>query len=148
METLTFNPGEVREIVGHLSALMNRIPLQPPANETDYAEAVRVLNGLLDAGGADENHELAPLVDILGSLIGSYEDANHDVPGVTPEAVLRELMNQHNLKQSDLPEIGSQGVISEILSGKRELNTRQIGLLAQRFRISPAVFFPQVSIAA
>ncbi|WP_167338422.1 helix-turn-helix domain-containing protein [Paraburkholderia oxyphila] len=57
-------------------------------------------------------------------------------------------MNQHNLKQSDLPEIGSQGVISEILNGKRELNTRQIGLLAQRFRISPAVFFPPVSIAA
>jgi HTH-type transcriptional regulator / antitoxin HigA len=148
METLMFGPGEVREMVGHLSALMNRVPLQPPSNEAEYAEAVRVLNALLDAGGADEHHALAPLVEILGSLIGSYEDAHHAVPGAAPQVVLRELMNQQDLKQSDLPEIGSQGVVSEILSGKRELNTRQIGLLAQRFRVSPAVFFPEVSVAA
>jgi HTH-type transcriptional regulator/antitoxin HigA len=50
-------------------------------------------------------------------------------------------MNEHGLRQSDLPEIGSQGVVSEILSGKRELNTRQIRVLAARFSVSPAVFF-------
>jgi HTH-type transcriptional regulator/antitoxin HigA len=37
--------------------------------------------------------------------------------------------------------LGSQGVVSEILSGKRELNTRQIAALADRFGVSPAVFF-------
>jgi HTH-type transcriptional regulator/antitoxin HigA len=35
-------------------------------------------------------------------------------------------MEQHGLKQTDLREIGSQGVVSEILSGKRDLNVRQI----------------------
>jgi len=35
-------------------------------------------------------------------------------------------MDQHGLTQSDLPEIGSQGVVSEILSGKRELNARRL----------------------
>jgi HTH-type transcriptional regulator/antitoxin HigA len=44
------------------------------------------------------------------------------------------------LKQSDLPEIGSRGVLSEILSGKRQLNIRQLKLLSQRFKVSPAVF--------
>jgi HTH-type transcriptional regulator/antitoxin HigA len=29
-------------------------------------------------------------------------------------------MLDHNLKQTDLTEIGSQGVVSEILNGKRE----------------------------
>jgi HTH-type transcriptional regulator/antitoxin HigA len=29
-------------------------------------------------------------------------------------------MDEHELTQSDLPEIGSQGVVSEILSGKRD----------------------------
>ncbi len=29
------------------------------------------------------------------------------------------LMEEHGLRQSDLPEIGSQGVVSEILNGKR-----------------------------
>ncbi len=31
-------------------------------------------------------------------------------------------MEQHGLKQGDMPDIGSQGVVSELLSGKRELN--------------------------
>jgi len=39
-----------------------------------------------------------------------------------------------------LPEVGSQGVVSEVLSGKRELNVRQIRALAKRFHVSPAVF--------
>jgi HTH-type transcriptional regulator/antitoxin HigA len=49
-------------------------------------------------------------------------------------------MVEHDLKQSDLPEIGSQGVVSEILSGKRQLNVRQIKNLSKRFKVSPAVF--------
>jgi HTH-type transcriptional regulator/antitoxin HigA len=54
--------------------------------------------------------------------------------------VLQYLMEEHSLRQSDLPEVGSQGVVSEILNGKRELNVRQIRELAQRFHVSPAVF--------
>ena len=50
------------------------------------------------------------------------------------------LMDGHNLTQSDLPEVGSQGVISEIIRGKRELNVRQIRALAKRFKVSPSVF--------
>lgn len=50
-------------------------------------------------------------------------------------------MEEHGLKQDDLKEIGSQGVVSEILRGKRELNTRQISMLAKRFGVSPAAFF-------
>jgi HTH-type transcriptional regulator/antitoxin HigA len=49
-------------------------------------------------------------------------------------------MEEHELTQSDLPEVGSQGVVSEILNGKRELNVRQIRALAERFGVSTAVF--------
>jgi HTH-type transcriptional regulator/antitoxin HigA len=45
-------------------------------------------------------------------------------------------MEQHGLVQSDLPEIGSQGVVSEILRGKRRLNARQIRALTRRFGIA------------
>jgi HTH-type transcriptional regulator/antitoxin HigA len=54
--------------------------------------------------------------------------------------VLRFLMEEHGLTQSDLPEIGSQGAVSDILRGKRELNVRQIRALPMRFQVSPAVF--------
>jgi len=49
-------------------------------------------------------------------------------------------LQEHELRQSDLPEIGSQGIVSEVLTGKRELNVRQIMQLAKRFGVSPAVF--------
>ena len=49
-------------------------------------------------------------------------------------------MEEHELTQSDLPEVGSQGVVSEILSGKRKLNIRQIHALSERFGVSPSVF--------
>jgi hypothetical protein len=44
------------------------------------------------------------------------------------------------LQQADLPEVGSQSVVSEILNGKRDLNVRQIRALVKRFHVSPAVF--------
>jgi HTH-type transcriptional regulator/antitoxin HigA len=55
-------------------------------------------------------------------------------------------MEEHSLSQSDLPEIGSQGVVSEILNGKRKLNIRQIQALAKRFRVSPATFLTEDKI--
>jgi transcriptional regulator with XRE-family HTH domain len=54
---------------------------------------------------------------------------------------LKSLMEQHGLKQSDLSEIGSQGVVSEILTGKRELNIRQVRALSARFGVAAATFF-------
>jgi len=47
---------------------------------------------------------------------------------------------QHGHRQSDLPEIGSQGVVSEILAGKPELNIRQVRALSERFGVSAATF--------
>lgn len=54
--------------------------------------------------------------------------------------MLKYLMEQHGVRQADLAEIGSQGVVSEILSGKRQLNLRQIRALAARFHVPPSVF--------
>jgi HTH-type transcriptional regulator/antitoxin HigA len=58
--------------------------------------------------------------------------------------MLKFLMQQHGLSQGDLPEVGSQGVVSEILRGKRELNVRQIQALAQRFHLPAGAFFPEI----
>jgi HTH-type transcriptional regulator/antitoxin HigA len=56
-------------------------------------------------------------------------------------SLLKVLMEQHNLKLNDLPEIGSKSMISRILSGERKLNKEHIRLLSKRFEISPALFF-------
>lgn len=62
------------------------------------------------------------------------------MPSASGVDMLRFFMEEHDLTQSDLPGVGSQGFASEILSGKRELNVRQIRALASRLHLSPAVF--------
>ncbi len=111
-----------------------------PHNEKDYNSLVNFLDGLIDEVGNNESHPLSSLMETIGSLIEAYESQNYpDIEG-DPINVLKTLMEEHGLKQSDLSEIGSQGVVSEIISGKRQLNLRQIKLLSERFKVSPGVF--------
>ena len=114
--------------------------LSIPHAEEGYNRLVQLLDGVIDEVGDDESHPLASLMETLGSLIESYEAQN--IPGIegNPIDTLKALMAEHDLKQSDLPEIAGQGVISEILTGKRQLNVRQIKLLSMRFNVSPVVF--------
>ena len=111
-----------------------------PHNEKGYKRLVQFLDGLIDEVGEDESHPLASLMETLGSLIESYEARNIPEIKGDPIDTLKTLMEEHSLKQSDLQEIGSQGVVSEILTGKRKLNVRQITLLSKRFSVSPATF--------
>ncbi len=111
-----------------------------PHNQKEYNRLVHILDRVIDEVGENESHPLASLMETLGSLIESYEVQNIPEIEGSPSDVLKTLLEEHDLKQSDLPEIGSQGVISEILSGKRQFNVRQIKLLSNRFNVSPAVF--------
>ena len=118
----------------------NIAPLLTVRNEREYNAAVRRLNELLDEIGENEKHPLYSLLDTLGTLIHAYEEEHYQIPDVNGVDVLRFLMEEHELTQSDLPEVGTQGVVSEILNHKRELNVRQVRALAKRFKVSSAVF--------
>ena len=128
------------DLVKHFNALQRHVPLRPIRNGKDYDTAVTSLNGLLDAGAGDEDHALADLAATLGELIGDYDEAHYAAKPVGAVDMLRHLMEAHSLKQSELPEIGSQGVVSEVLRGHRELNLRQIRALAKRFSVPASVF--------
>lgn len=115
-------------------------PLLSIRNEREYDSAIKLLNDLLDEIGTNERHPLYELLDTLGTLLYAYEERYHPMPECSGAEMLRFFMEEHGLTQSDLPEVGSQGVVSEILNGRRELNIRQVRELSQRFRVSPAVF--------
>jgi HTH-type transcriptional regulator / antitoxin HigA len=116
------------------------VPLGVLRSDKDYQEAVAILDKILDEIGQDEGRPLAELAEALALFIQSYEEAHTQIPEATGPEVLRSPMEAHGLTQSELPEIGSQGVVSEILSGERELNIRQTRRLAKRFGVSRAVF--------
>src|ERR1035438_2218363 len=91
-------------------------------NKHDYELAGNMLNQLLDEVGSDEKHPLFGFIDILGIVIENYESEHYKWDDASGVDVLKYLMEEHSLNQNDLSEIGSQGVVSEILNGKRQLN--------------------------
>ena len=131
---------EMKKVMEEYRRLRSVVPLGTLHTKKEYERAVQMLDAILDEIGEDEKHPLAELADAISVFVERYE-AEHvsPLPG-DPSEVLRSLMQEHELRQSDLPEIGSQGVVSEVLAGKRELNARQIRALAKRFGVSPAVF--------
>lgn len=131
---------EVDQLISHFQALSAVVPLHAINSDHEYDTAVNVLNRLLDTGAANESHPLADLVDTLGALIEDYDVTHFPVEAMSPVATLRALMAENNLTQSDLPEVGTQGVVSEILSAKREMNVRQIKALSERFHVPVNVF--------
>ena len=81
-------------------------------------------------------------IELLTLLIERYEQENYTIPKASPADVLRFLIERHGLRQRDVAaDLGGESVVSEVLSGKRKLNTAQIEKLSRRFRVSPAVFF-------
>jgi HTH-type transcriptional regulator / antitoxin HigA len=132
---------DIHSIESHCQALCEALPLARIRNEREYGSAIDTLNELLDAGGADETHPLALAVHQLGETIAAYEVRKHPLPDMPPNEFLRQMMEERGLRQTDMTELGTQGVVSEILSGKRRLNVRQIAALAQRFGVPESVFF-------
>jgi len=114
--------------------------LAVPRSATEYERLVKILDELLDQVGNNEHHPLARLADTLATLIDAYENDHVALPESDSISALKYLMSEHGLKQKDMKEIGSQGIVSEVLNRKRILNTTQIKKLSKRFGVSPAVF--------
>ncbi|NHZ87342.1 MAG: helix-turn-helix domain-containing protein [Planctomycetia bacterium] len=111
-----------------------------PHTKKQYNKMVKYLDMLIDEIGGNQNHPLASLMETLGTLIETYEKRIIPIPKQDNISILKSLMADHGLKQKDMKEIGSQGVVSEVLNGKRKLNARQIQSLSKMFNVSPAVF--------
>ena len=141
MQNMIRKPGKVIKKIGEIQPYWEVVsPHLSIRTEEEYDRAIERMNELIDLIGTNEEHPMYEFLDTLGTLIHAYEEENYAIPPASGAAVLGFLMEEHGLRQAELPEVGSQGVISEILSGKRELNVRQIRALAKRFQVSPAVF--------
>lgn len=136
---MTDKDHDLKRIANHWTHISNDI--HQPLNNKDYDKLSNLLDRLLDVVGENENHELIGLVDVISHMIAMYDEQKHyTLDNVSGIKALKFLMEQHGLNQKDLTEIGSQGVVSEILNGKRELNIKQIKKLAERFHVSPETF--------
>lgn len=115
----------------------------PITSERQHEDYLSALDRL--ASKDHPTNEEEKYAEVLMTLIEAYEEKHHSIPDASPVEVLRALMDANNLRQKDLvPIFGSESIVSEVLHKKRALNKTHIERLSDRFRVSPAVFFPRI----
>ena len=132
MKTLTPNP-----IYGKLLAKALPRVIQSEEENDRYIKTLFAL---------EQNETLTPeekdLADLLTLLIEDFEEKHYQLPKASPLEAVAFLMEQHGLKQKDLLDVfGTPSIVSEVLSGKRDLNKEHISRLSKRFAVSPELFF-------
>ena len=113
---------------------------QPKAieNEAENEAAITLAESL-------EHRQRTPeedaLLELLIILIEKFEETSYPLPSLKSDLMLLHLMEARNMKQEELVGvIGSRGVVSEIVNGKRSISKAQAKVLGELFHVSPSLF--------
>lgn len=108
----------------------------------EYERTEAIFNRLMDKGEDNLSPDESRLFELLAKLLEDYESRTlPPLADVSPADALRFLMEENDLRQSDLDDIfGSQTVVSKILHGKRSITKEQAKGLAKRFGVSVELF--------
>lgn len=112
-----------------------------PRNENEYEKLLAFVDELMDWTRHHKDESATSLLNLIASNIEAYENQRYPVRKLSAVDMLKFLMDEHGLGQGDLPELGSQSLVSKILSGERQLTLEHIRGLSKRFGVSPSVFF-------
>jgi len=111
-----------------------------PKNQQDYEALLANIEEAIELVENRANSPLNGLIEAMASAAQNYEKDQIDSLRGGALASLKYLIKLHGVRQAELREIGSQGVVSEILNGKRTLTLRHVRELSKKFNVSPNVF--------
>ena len=90
---------------------------------------------------ANRSSEEDAILELLVTLIEKFEDENYSIPEGTPHSMLLHLRSASGIKQENLVSvIGSRGVVSEVVNGKRSISKAQAKALAEFFSVDVGLF--------
>jgi HTH-type transcriptional regulator/antitoxin HigA len=109
------------------------VNIHPIRSDADHHEALGRIEALWGAkAGTPEGDEL----EVLVTLVEAYEESRFQFPPADSVDVLRAVMEERGLGQSDFAKlIGSRSRASEILNRKRALSLDQIRAIRTAWRI-------------
>lgn len=129
---LTFDGATYRNLLAEIA---------PRAIETEeeYDRLLAVAERLTFA--KNRTPEERALYKLLVTLIEVYETENYPMDKSEPHEILQHIMESSGTRQADLVGIiGSSGVVSEVVNGKRAISKAQAKALGDYFKISPSLF--------
>jgi HTH-type transcriptional regulator/antitoxin HigA len=111
---------------------------QPITTEAENERALAVVEKLM---AKERSLEEDALLNLWVLLVEQFEEEHYPISNAAPHEMLQFLMEQRDLRQVDLVGIlGSRGVISEVVNGKRSISKTQAKVLGKFFHVSPELF--------
>jgi HTH-type transcriptional regulator / antitoxin HigA len=130
--TLTFNDVAYKDLIAEFSPKVIE-------TEEEYDRAL-VMAERLTFAKARTPEEVA-LYKLLVTLIEVYEAQHYPMDESQPHEILQHVMESSGTRQADLVGvIGSSGVVSEVINGKRSISKAQAKALGEYFKVSPSLF--------
>jgi HTH-type transcriptional regulator/antitoxin HigA len=121
------------------SKLLAEIAPRAIETEEEYDRLLAVAERLTFAKNLTP--EERALYKLLVTLIEVYERENYPMDKSEPHEILQHVMESSGTRQADLVGIiGSSGVVSEVVNGKRAISKAQAKALGDYFKISPSLF--------
>jgi antitoxin component HigA of HigAB toxin-antitoxin module len=130
------------KITPRYQQLMNQFPLYPIRTKHQADAATKILDELFIKDKYDDPGEEAYVI-ILADLLADYEEAQEaNEPEASGLDVLKLLMEAQDMTQTQLARILgiSQGTVSQILSGNRQITAEHARRLGKQFQINPGIF--------
>ncbi len=135
MKTRTLTNDDIPETYAELVGLLTPRPLH---DDVDYRNALAVLDAM---AGFKMNADQEDYFEAITTFVEKYEACHHaiDEANMTPVELLRSLMDEHAMSESDLGRLlGDRSLGHRILNGERELSKAHIRILADHFSLNPA----------
>ncbi|NER98926.1 MAG: transcriptional regulator [Symploca sp. SIO1B1] len=129
-------------ILGDYTDILVKTNPKPIYSKSEKNRLLAEIDALMSINEEDLTEEQANILELLTILVEDYERKNcRLITKANPREILKELMENHGLKQKDLLDVfGSKGIASEVINGKRSISKNQAKALGKRFHISPALF--------
>ena len=106
------------------SNLLSQYTPQVIETESEYDRALAIAEKLTFT--KNKTPEEIALYKLVVTLIEAYETENYPMEESTPQEILQHLMESSGTRQADLVGIiGSSGVVSEVVNGKRTISKAQ-----------------------
>ncbi|NJM23567.1 MAG: transcriptional regulator [Richelia sp. SM1_7_0] len=130
--TLTFDRNTYRNLLTEV------IPVAIETEE-EYERVLKIVEELTFK--KNRTTEEKALYKLLVILVEAYEIENYPMEESAPHEILQHIMESSGTRQIDLVGIiGSSGVVSEVVNGKRAISKAQAKALSEYFKVSSSLF--------
>jgi HTH-type transcriptional regulator/antitoxin HigA len=125
--------------------LIRRFPLRPIRSEKELNQATQVIDDLI--ARSTRSSEAEDYLDVLSDLVEKYESEHYSIPDANPAEVLQFLIDEHKTNQRAVALATgiATSTMSEILSGRRQMNLEHMRRLAAFFKLDITAFLPNSS---